>query len=208
VVLDVGAHIGYYTLLMSDLVGCNGKVFAFEPEPSNFNLLQKNVEINTCKNIVIEKKAVSDYNKKSYLYLSKDNSGMHRLNNSVYCKQCIAVDVISLDDYFCSSPLIDKIRFVKIDVEGSELDVLSGMKLILEKNHNIAILLEFIPDNLAEHGSNPIDLLRFFKDNSFKIYAIIDGVKSEVYESDFKNMFSYDGKSLLCIKNLINGDFK
>jgi len=55
VVVDVGAHIGYYTVLLARMVG-KGRVFAFEPEPSNFSLLAKNVEINGCKNVVLVKK--------------------------------------------------------------------------------------------------------------------------------------------------------
>ena len=200
IVLDVGAHIGYYTLLMSDLVGINGKVFAFEPESSNFDLLQKNLDINLCNNVVIENKAVSNHSGKSYLYLSKDNSGMHRLNQSKYCKEFIETDVITLDSYFFANPLISKIRFVKIDVEGSEFDVLIGMKLILDKNTDIMIMMEFIPSNLLEHGSIPVNVLRFLHDNCFKLYVFVDGKRNEISKPDFKNMDCYDGKSLLCIK--------
>lgn len=71
IVVDVGAHIGYYTLLASRLVGDTGKVYAFEPEPRNYDLLLKNLELNNVKNVVAIKKAVS--NKKGTLkfYLSK-----------------------------------------------------------------------------------------------------------------------------------------
>ena len=204
IVLDVGSHVGYYTLLLSDLVGVNGKVFAFEPEFSNFNLLKKNLNINQCKNVVVENKAVSVYTGKSRLYLCKDNSGMHRLNQSKYCKDFIDTNVIGLDDYFVGNPLIDKIRFVKIDVEGSEFDVLNGMKLILEKNTDIIILMEFIVDNLVEHGSIPIDILLFLSNYGFKLYIFIeDGFVKEISEHDFKNMNCYDGKSLLCVKSNI-----
>ena len=200
VVLDIGANIGYYTLLMADMVGTDGKVFAFEPEPYNFELLRKNIEINVCKNVILERKAISNYNKKSNLYLSKDNTGMHRLNESKYCEKYIEVNVIKLDDYFYNNELINKIKFIKIDVEGSELDVLQGMESILENNNQITILLEFIPEHLIEHGSNPIHLIEFLLDRNFRLYTIVDGKKEQVNESLIKEILNYSGKSLLCVK--------
>ena len=64
IVIDIGAHIGYYTLLFSKLVGKTGKVFAFEAHPDNFTLLKQNVETNGYTNVVVENKAVSNYNGK------------------------------------------------------------------------------------------------------------------------------------------------
>jgi hypothetical protein len=74
VVLDIGANIGYYTLIFAKLVGEEGKVFAFEPEPTNFSLLEKNVEINGYKNVVLIQKAVSNETGKIRLYLSKGSA--------------------------------------------------------------------------------------------------------------------------------------
>ena len=200
IVLDIGANIGYYTLLMSDLVENDGKVFAFEPEPYNFELLQKNIEINACNNVILEKNAISNCNKRSNLYLSKYNTGMHRLNESKYCEKYIEINVIKLDDYFYNNELINKIKFIKIDVEGSELDVLQGMESILEKNSQITILLEFIPENLIEHGSDPIHLLEFLIDRNFRLYTIVDNNKEEIDRSNFKKIIHYSGRSLLCVK--------
>ena len=75
VVVDVGAHIGYYTLIASRIVGQGGKVFAFEPEPSNYNNLIQNVEMNKCKNVLTIEKAVSDNEDKAFLYVSDNASG-------------------------------------------------------------------------------------------------------------------------------------
>ncbi len=59
-VVDIGAHIGYYTVIAAQLVGDKGKVYAFEPDPRNFKLLQRNVEANGYSNVVLVNKAVSD----------------------------------------------------------------------------------------------------------------------------------------------------
>lgn len=80
VVLDIGANIGYYTLIFAKLVGEDGKVFVFEPAPTNFSFLKKNVEINSYKNVVLVQKAVSNKTGKLKLYLSEDNIGDHRIS--------------------------------------------------------------------------------------------------------------------------------
>src|SRR3989344_6832323 len=71
-VLDIGAHIGYYTLLASGLVGKKGKVFSFEPDPNNLVLLRKNVMVNELSNVVIVNKAVSNVNKRINFYCSSE----------------------------------------------------------------------------------------------------------------------------------------
>src|SRR2546422_5286600 len=71
VVLDIGAHIGYYTLMFAELVGPHGKVFAFEPVPSNFALLQKNVQFNGYHSVALIQKAVSDKEGKAVIYLKE-----------------------------------------------------------------------------------------------------------------------------------------
>ena len=78
VVLDIGANIGYYTLIFAELVGEKGKVYAFEPDPTNFDLLRKNVEINGYRNITLIQKAVSNKNGKISFYSKKTNSWFQR----------------------------------------------------------------------------------------------------------------------------------
>jgi len=118
VVLDIGAHIGYYTLIFAKLVGEEGKVFAFEPDPTNFSLLKKNVEINGYKNVELVQKAVSNKNGKIKLYLSEENSGDHRIYNSHDGRKFIEVEAIRLDDYFKNYN--GAIDFIKMDIQGAE----------------------------------------------------------------------------------------
>ena len=159
IVVDIGANIGYFTLLMAKLVGNNGKTFSFEPEPKNFTILSKNVIINNYKNVVLEKKGVSDYNGTSKFFLSSENTGMHSLHKVDNKGKEIDIDVIKLDDYFIIEGLVDRISMIKIDVEGAELQVLNGMTKIL-KNGKLKLLIEFIPEHLEKHGTNPSDILK------------------------------------------------
>ena len=83
VVMDIGANIGYYTLVAAKLVGANGKVYAFEPESINFSFLKKSVEINNYENVICEKKAVSNENGKLKLFLHKFQTGDYTLVGGV-----------------------------------------------------------------------------------------------------------------------------
>src|SRR5262245_590665 len=79
VVLDIGANIGYYTLIFSKLVGPGGRVYAFEPHPTNFSLLDRNVQTNGYKNATVVRKAVADATGSLKLYESELNSADHRI---------------------------------------------------------------------------------------------------------------------------------
>ena len=77
VVLDIGANIGYHTLISSKLVGNTGKIYSFEPEPHNFKLLLKNIEINEFKNIIPINKALSNNIGSTKLFLDTQSENIH-----------------------------------------------------------------------------------------------------------------------------------
>jgi FkbM family methyltransferase len=151
-VLDIGANIGYYTLIFAKLVGKNGRVFAFEPEPTNFTLLRRNIRINSYDNVVLEQKAVSNKTGKVKLYIS-ENPGLHRIYDSYDGRKFIEVEAICLDDYFKN---YDKnIDVIKMDIEGSEFGAVQGMTSLLKKNKNVKIVTEFLPSGLRQFGIKP-----------------------------------------------------
>jgi len=169
-VVDVGANIGYYTLVLAKLVGEQGRVFAFEPDSTNYKLLRKNIEINNYKNIHTENYAIADYEGHAKLFLSKTQMGMHRIYPSKYCSEhYLNVKTRSLDSYFIRETK-KAISFVKIDVEGSEFKVINGMKDIL-KNPGLKMLLEFVPFDIRECGDDPSKLVSML--DEFKIYRTI-----------------------------------
>lgn len=169
VVLDIGANIGYYTLMFAKLVGKEGKVYSFEPGLENFSVVQKNVLTNQLQNVILEKVAISDSSKETKLYLSEGPGG-HRIYQSNYCtKNFDIVNTTTLDDYFKDKSIIEKISFVKIDVEGAELGVLRGMISLL-KNENIKILAELYGPFIREFGNEPKELFLFLRNHGFKIY--------------------------------------
>lgn len=183
VAVDIGANIGYHTLLMAKLVGNKGKVYAFEPHPGNFALLKKNVEANGYKNVVLEQKAVSDKNGKVKLYLDVDGrTTQHSLLKSDYTKdKPIEVCSAALDGYFNGKP----VDFIKMDIEGAEHHAVLGMSELLRNNNGIKIILEFTPVHLERLGINPEEHIKLLRGLGFNLLNVNEKDKVlEVFEID------------------------
>jgi len=198
VVLDIGAHIGYYTLIAAKLVGENGKVFAFEPEPTNFDLLELNVKANGYNNVTLVQKAVSNKTGKIKLYLSEDNTGDHGIYDSHNGRQSIEIEAIQLDDYFKSYE--GKIDFIKIDIQGAEALAIQGMSSLLRKNR-AKIITEFEPPALKKSGIEPREYLDLLVKHGFKLYHINDREnKIELITIDKIMQICGGSTNLLCLK--------
>ena len=185
IVVDIGANIGFFTLIMSKGVKKEGKVFSFEPELENYKLLSKNVKENNLQNIILENKAVGNKNGSTEMYLaSKENNiysqSMHRIFSSKIVSQNstpITIKIIKLDDFFEKLDLIKKIDLIKIDVEGAEFDVLKGMNKILDSNKDLKIIMEFSLENLQDFGSKPDEVVDFLLKKNFKLWKINENEK-------------------------------
>ena len=170
-VVDIGANIGYYTLLAAHLVGDEGKVFAFEPDPYNYYLLCKNIEVNGCRNVIPVRKAVSSKSGKMKLFLDKSNLGGHSLSKAnVGTSASITVEATSLDDYFKNTDY--KVDVIKMDVQGLEMEVLEGMTNTINRNDNLKIITEFWPMGIRNSGSSPKDFLNKLVEYGFALYQV------------------------------------
>ena len=178
-VIDLGANVGYYTLLFARLVGQNGRVVAFEPSPANCEILEKNVRINGYRNVEINQMAVSDKSGKARLQLSV-NPGDNRIQSNdlqldkrrkkTVGSSYVEVETVSLDEYFGKSD--GNIDFIKMDVQGAEHSAILGMQRTLVRNIKIKILTEFFPKLLSEFGAKPSDYLQLLQQNGFLIYRL------------------------------------
>lgn len=168
-VLDLGANIGFYTLLFADLVGEGGKVFAFEPEPNNFSTLEKNVKLNRFKNVVLVRKAVSDKTGNIDLFLS-ESMGRHTIYSSGKGGKKIKIESIKLDDFLKN--YTKAIDFIKMDIEGAEYAALLGMSSLLKRIKNVRIITEFMPEALRSFGIKPEKYISSLMKHGFKIYHI------------------------------------
>jgi len=170
VVLDIGANIGYFTLIFARLVGDNGKVYAFEPDPANFALLKKNVEINGYKNVVLVQKAVSNYDGLLKLYLSEKNPQDHRIYDWNDGRKFVEAQAVRLDEYFKN--YAGKIDFIKIDTQGVEGAVIEGAVATLQKNRGVKMVMEFWPRGETMFGTNPEKHLNSIVGLGFDLYDI------------------------------------
>ena len=203
VVLDIGANIGYYTLIFAKLVGEKGKVFAFEPDPDNFALLKKNIKINGYRNVILVQKAVSNKSGKLKLYLCEDNPGDHRIYNSHDSRKSVEIEAIRLDDYF--KDYDGKIDFIKMDIQGAEGGAIQGMLNLLKKNKTIKIVSEFWPVGLKRFGIDPDEYLKLLIEFGFRLYEVNEQEKKikpvnipkllEIYTLEKENE-----TNLLCIR--------
>jgi FkbM family methyltransferase len=188
VVVDVGAHIGYYSLLAARTVGPEGHVFAFEPEPRNFELLRTNISTNGYTNVSCLNMAVSDHSGQQALFISSDNTGDHHLYSDCEERMSHTVDVVSLDDFFGED--LKNVAVIKADVQGMELRVLHGMRRLLDANPDLLMFTELSPDDLSSAGSSAEEFLSALEVAGFDLYEIDEshGTVTPISADRFANM--------------------
>ena len=169
-VIDVGANIGYFTLLLAKLVGPRGHVFAFEPDPTNFALLKKNIAANAYTNITAEQCAVSNSKEPLHLFLCETNRGDHRVYDSGGSRHTIDVPSVRLDQYFANTS--HDLRVIKMDIQGAEWGALQGMSSLLERNPQISLLTEFWPRGLDLAGADPERFFEHLVQLGFKAFEL------------------------------------
>lgn len=155
VVVDVGANIGYYTLLLAKEVK---KIYAFEPDEEVFQILKKNVEENKLKNVVLINKAVGDKNEKVKIEKNKDNFGDSRISDKGELVECVKLDEV----------IKERVDLIKVDVQGWEPAVIEGAKNIIEKDSPI-LFLEYTPGEYKDKK-----MINFLKKIYKNIWSIND----------------------------------
>ena len=172
VFLDIGANVGFYTLVGSQLVGQSGQIIAFEPEKKNFSNLVENVKINNLKNVICINKAVSKINKKSKFFINPLNDGggsLLKINSYNDDKEKWSLEkikehfpkinleqdteTISLDQLFMTGEIKNP-DLIKIDVDGNELNVLIGMQSLFKLKNAPKIICE-----ISQNKEEIIDIL-------------------------------------------------
>lgn len=174
-VVDIGAHVGYYTSLFAELVGPQGQVYAFEADPDNFALLQKNT--SRYKNVIQIPQAVSDHSGFIKFYKIKNSTGCHSIIQSENADE-LFVPTVSIDDYIGQKNL--KIDIIKIDIEGGEPLAFLGMEKLFSQTSHLSVIMEFLPKVLKSAGINPLEFLRKIKNYNFNILQIFPDAKTEI----------------------------
>ena len=167
-VLDVGANLGLYTLLLAKLVGPTGRVVAFEPDPDLFALLLRNIALNKCSNIEAHNQALGSREDRLMLRRLILNSGDNTLGSGGgrQFRQNVEVKVVALDEF------LPDLRpdLVKIDVQGWEFEVLLGMEKMLSANHQTQVSFELWPAGLKRAGCSPTDLMQWLHARGLQLH--------------------------------------
>jgi FkbM family methyltransferase len=143
VFIDVGAHVGRYTLPLAKAVGKYGKVISIEPDPDNYRALLKGIELNELDNVISIRVAL--WSEEAVLPLYRGDTSEHRSLIGWKYGKCIFVKATTLDKIL-DKLKIERVEWVKIDVVGSELEVLKGMRATLTK-YRPKIIAEVLKEN-------------------------------------------------------------
>jgi FkbM family methyltransferase len=182
-VLDVGAHIGYYTLLMARLLDrCRGRVYAFEPNPETFAILKEHVEMNELTHVTALNLALGASVGYAELYLGPSHhSGPASMFPPACAEKRVAAEVSTLEEFVADSKL-NRLDFIKMDVNGAEPDVLRGGREALAF-YRPRMLMEVNPPMLAQSGRRPRDLLLLLRDLGYAVFRT-DRPRSEITLSE------------------------
>jgi len=183
-VVDLGANIGYYTIMFSKIVGSKGHVLAVEASPYNYHALLNNITQNNCENVTALNNAVTDCSKEIKLLISNKNYGESRIRSTVSTYNSnkfteeITVQGLTLDEIISRYSL--KPDLIKIDIEGAEYSALQGMKNTLSKSDEVIIISEFNPSALRQYGSQPFNFIKELHEMQFKFFEILENGISEI----------------------------
>lgn len=201
-VLDVGANIGYYTVMCSALVGRDGSVVAIEPDDANYAFLNRGVAELPEKNVHLVKAAAWSESGTLDLYLSSENPGDHQSFASDRSRQHYTVDAIRVDDLPEARAGFD---FVKMDIQGAEGHALTGMRQTLERHPPQTMIVEFWPSSLEQAGTPPDEIYAFISGLGYDIRRISneDGKLYPIQSyQDIRDFCDLDWKfmNLLCVR--------
>jgi FkbM family methyltransferase len=183
-VVDGGANVGYFTLLAAKLVGESGRVFAFEPEPRNFDFLRRSVERNDARNIVLTQSALSDRSGTAALFLDRSNFGEPSFRESNVSEPAGSVEVATVPlDEFLAKQADPHVDLIKLDTQGAEGLVLAGAERALG-NRALCLVMEFCPWGLRNMGTDPIELLEGLRGQGFEVRVLDDRTGRLVVQGD------------------------
>jgi len=169
VACDIGAHLGYFTLLLSRLVQPGGQVYAFEPFADNYRKLEETIRINRLSNVIIKPLAVSNKCGNAY-FRESPSSCMGRIvwgHEGTYhgVHKPLCVSTVSLDE-FAHRERLKKIDLIKMDIEGEELNALMGMQRLLT-NSRPTIVCE-----VHTHLVDPCEVINLLEGLGYGVYGL------------------------------------
>jgi len=178
-IIDVGAHIGTFSIPFAIFNGGIGKVFAFEANPDNYQLLQKNILENNLETVVLPICTVISVKEQTHkMMFPKDaNTGMYYFMPTQDCGY-ESLDSVNIDEWYDQNEIENPIHCLKIDTEGSELSVLRACQNILKK-YKPLIYLELSDEHLRRFGNSVHDIEKILVSNGYHFFRNIGARNSD-----------------------------
>lgn len=170
VVLDIGAQFGIFSLIAAQQLGNNGKVYAFEPVQSNYQLLKRSIHLNQYANVIqAVPKAVGNKpgTVQFFVYEASDSHAMYQ-HPTAKVKEIISIECITIDDFLEGQ----SVNVIKMDIEGNEPYALEGMTKTILKSDNLTLFIEYAPDYLRRAGVEPDQYLNQLQTLGFEVQVI------------------------------------
>jgi FkbM family methyltransferase len=154
VFVDVGANVGYFSVLAASVVGAQGAVFAFEPDPDNYRLLRANAELNDQGHrITAVEAALSDAAGAGRLFLSAGNLGDHQVYAGDEQRSSVPIALLDGGDYLAGR--LQRLDLLKVDTQGSEYQVMAGLlPLLTALAQPPRVIIELTPHSLRQAGAS------------------------------------------------------
>lgn len=187
VFVDVGANIGYFTVLAAARVGATGAVFAFEPDPRNSRLLRQNVAHNgLLARVELVEAALAETDASGDLFLSEDNYGDHQIFNSDSARASVPVKLLCGAAYLQGR--LERIDLLKVDTQGSEFAVMAGLMPLLGRlPAPPRILIELTPLSLRESGASGRALVELLANLALPMW-IVDHIEHRLVPSSAEEL--------------------
>lgn len=177
-ILDIGANIGYTAAVFSRVVSAEYRVYAFEPEPFNYRLLECTARSGkSLSRIVPIQTALGEIDGSIELWENKRHHGDHRIltdrfRQTALTSAPIPVPITRVDTFVAKQPGEFPVRFIKVDVQGYELPVCRGMAHTLARNPHAILALEYMPSAMLDLGFQPVDLINWLEQRDYNAYRI------------------------------------
>lgn len=172
-VVECGANIGVFTLQLARLVGPEGRVISYEPDPSLRRILERNVSVNGYGNVLVRPFAVADEPGEMSFYRAPKNQGDNRLFSHGPGDESFPVQVVRMDDDLPDDGR--RIDLLKIDIQGAEPLALRGLGHTLHSLPPRRLLMEFWPHGIIGMGGDPRALIQWLRELGYSITELVSG---------------------------------
>jgi FkbM family methyltransferase len=180
VVIDVGANVGYYTLLAAHRVGRGGRVYAVEPAANTRRLLRQNLRLNGLNNVTVIAAAAWDEAAAGRLHLADVNCGSSSLRALGAGEPVEEVSLVRLDDVILAEDR-SRVSLIKLDIEGAEAHALAGLSATLAGNGRLRVIAEVNASMMLDFGSTPAALFDYMGGFGFRPYLIPNDYRVAAY---------------------------